>query len=260
MNYPFGIGYVNGHLWVTNVNNNNLQEWVTNGASPVTTITTFNGAATFYTPTGIGLDPVAGNVYVTDEINGQVEVFGPTGTYLTTFGNTQLNLAGPNCVAVNSAGTTVYVMAFGTNKAYTYSITAGTPPLYAYQSGFTFGASGSAPATLHWPYDLKIDGGGDFWVADFYNHRVAEYNAAGVYAQAFTLPAPSPNPAGLYVDGSGNVYVASNNGYVVEFNPSGTVIGEFGRGILSSPGGITSDGAGNFYVTDVNNNQIVAFH
>ncbi len=265
--YPTGIQYGNGDLWVTDNSNNNLQEWVTNGSGPVTTISAFNfsdGGAIynrFNNPWGDGIDPATGNVYVADTEHGQVEVFDPNGNYLATFGNTQLGGQYPYGVAVNSAGTTVYVLGSIYNNAFAYSVNAGSPPSYTYQ--FTFGNTGSGAAKLNSPYNLRVDNAGNVWVADFANSRVAEYSGSGTYLQAFTDPNTSILPSDLVWDGSGNLYVTDvKNKFVLIFNSSGAIVGQFGNGILSDPEGITTDGAGNFYVVDSNSGsgRIVVFH
>ncbi len=259
-----GIQYENGSLWVVNLNfaGSNLQEWVTNGGAPATTISTFNSGATFDIPFTDGIDPATGNVYLDDTGNGQIEVFDPTGVYLTTFGKTQLNGLESDGVAVNAAGTTVYASGGAANEVFVYSITAGSPPVYTYQ--FNFGTAGFGPVTLYRPEGLRVDGGGDVWVADEDNHRVAEYSGSGAYfGRSFTVSGlPNPfNPSDLVLDGSGDVYAADiGNNFIVEFNSSGAQIGQFGQGILDGPAGITTDGSGNFYVSDPGHSRIVVFH
>lgn len=250
--FPSGIQYQNGHLWVADYSNSNLQEWVTNGSSPVTTITTFNGGAQFNQPSGISIDPGTGDVYVADAGYQQIEVFDSTGVYLTTFGHSQLNGGWAMGVAVNSAGTTVYALNQNNGSVFYYSITPGSPPTYTYLSRFK---------SLGNPLHLGVDATGNVWIPENYQNRVAEYSASGTFMKSFTLSG-LPNafsPGDLWLDGSGNVYALDGaNHFVVEFNPSGVPIGQFGAGVIVSGDGLTSDGAGNFYVTD--NNQILVFH
>lgn len=239
----------------------NFQEWVTNGTSPVTNMTIYNGSASFQAPWGVGIDSATGNVYVTDEVAGQIDVFNSAGTYLTNFGSTYLD-KGFLGVALNSAGTTVYALT-SDSIIYIVSVTPGSIPTYTLQTGF--GQSGSvASYKLLSPQNLRVDGNGYVWVADQGNHRVAEYTGAGIYnLTSFITVTSLANPfmpSDVLVDSSGNVYATDNeNNYVVEFNSSGTQIGQFGEGILYGPNGITTDGAGNFYVTD-SSPQIVGFH
>jgi DNA-binding beta-propeller fold protein YncE len=261
---PAGIQYSNSHLWVANVSTF-LQEWTMTGTAPVTTIWSYNSGVSFVWLWGDGVDPVTGNVYVCDPGNYQIAVFNPTGNYLAVFGNAQMSVTTtsyPTGVAVNSSGTTVYALSPYSGSIYVYSI-GGTPtnPTYTYQS--SFGNAGSGPATLNTPYNLRVDSAGNVWIADTGNHRLAEYGGTGTYSRSFKVSAVDTNfsPIDVLVDGSGNAYgVDSNANVVVKFNSSGTVLGQFGQGILSGPEGIATDGSGHFYVTDNNPQQIVAFH
>jgi DNA-binding beta-propeller fold protein YncE len=263
LGYPWGIQYSNGHLWVTN--SVNLQEWLVTGAVPVTTVWTYNSGVSFIGLYGDGVDPATGNVYVCDQVNNQIVVFNLAGNYLAEFGNAQLGpgFAYPTGVAVNSAGTKVYVLGWSNKTIYAYTIGgSGLSPIYTYQS--SFGNTGSGPDTLgSFPRNLRVDGSGNVWVADTANHRIGEYSGAGAYLNSFKVSGldVSFSPMDVLVDSSGNVYgVDSNASVVVKFNPSGLVLGQFGAGVLNNPQGIATDGSGNFFVTNNNPQQIVEFH
>jgi len=72
-------------------------------------------------------------------------------------------------------------------------------------------------------------------------------------------------PAGLAVDGDGNLYVAdSGNHRVQKFDPEGTFIAEVGSpgdgpGEFNEPWGVAVDSQGNLYVADTWNNRIQKF-
>ncbi len=80
---PRSISYYNGHLWIVNTYTTagDLEEFTTSGLS-VTTISAYNGSATFdgLTQANIGPD---GTIYLGDWGNGQIEVFSSTGAYQT---------------------------------------------------------------------------------------------------------------------------------------------------------------------------------
>lgn len=270
---PAVIRYSNGHLWLANVSTF-LQEWAVGGSAPVTDIWTYGSSGTFSLLFGVSIDPATGNVYACDEINDQIVVFDPSGNYLAVFGSAQMAVItasnpygfSPCGVAVNSSGTTVY--ALGSNTVYTYSI-GGTAlnPNFTYR--FPFGNTGPSPTTLNLSAlgvmgaSLSVDKGGNVWVADPGNHRLAEYSASGSYLRSFKVNDVDSNftPVDDLVDGTGNVYGADSiGGVIVKFNSSGGVVGQFGQGILTSPQGITTDGQGNFYVSNFNPPQIVVFH
>jgi streptogramin lyase len=244
---------------VVDLDSFSLQEWVTNGVAPVTTITTFDGGATFSYPSYDGIDPVSGNVYVASG-SGEIDVFNSSGTYLNAFGQAQL-ASGAMGVAVNPLGTMVYTLAANIDTVFIYSI-GGTSanPTYTYKS--SFGSSGGPPATLGYSYNLHIDNKGNVWVADSGNFRLAEYTKYGKYLKSFKDPGLQFPffPSDLFIDGSGNVYATDvYNAFVEEFNSTGTVVCQFGKGILKWPKGITGDGVGKFFVTDATLRQIVVF-
>ena len=61
------------------------------------------------------------------------------------------------------------------------------------------------------------------------------------------------SPAGVTVDGSGNLYIAGNN-RIRKVDASTSIITTVAQ--LSSPQGVAADGAGNIYIADTYNNRI----
>src|SRR4029450_7064386 len=72
-------------------------------------------------------------------------------------------------------------------------------------------------------------------------------------------------PAGVTVDGSGNVYVAdTDNNRIQNFTNTGSFLTKGGTdggggGALSGPAGVAVDGSGNVYVADTFNHRIQKF-
>lgn len=68
-------------------------------------------------------------------------------------------------------------------------------------------------------------------------------------------------PRNLFVDSSGNIYVAeANNKRVQKFDSSGSYVLKFGdASVFSSPWGIVVDSSGNIYVSDTINNNVKKF-
>jgi DNA-binding beta-propeller fold protein YncE len=70
------------------------------------------------------------------------------------------------------------------------------------------------------------------------------------------------SPAGIAVDGSGNILVAdTNNGRIEKFSPTGTFLNIMGskgsgHGQLGQPNGIAIDRAGNIYVAEASNHRV----
>jgi sugar lactone lactonase YvrE len=130
-------------------------------------------------------------------------------------------------------------------------------------------------AQFNRPQDLCIDGNGDLYVCDTFNHLIRKVTSAGVvttYAGTGVQggadgPAGSATfdfPTGSAVDGSGNLYVGSGR-TIRKITSGGTVstlaglYGVFGYvdgasnvARFTSPNGMTIGGDGYLYVADVN--------
>ena len=68
------------------------------------------------------------------------------------------------------------------------------------------------------------------------------------------------SPAGIALDGSGNLYISDiGNNQIVMINPQGvaSVLNISVSPVLAAPAAITVDGAGNLYIADTGNNRVV---
>ncbi len=160
-------------------------------------------------------------------------------------------------------------------------------------------AGGVSATSLCYPYTIAVDGVGNLYVGDFLNNRVLEYDtpfesdttADRVFGQggsfvtgtcnAGGLSATSLcNPAGVAVDGAGNLYVAEyGNSRILEYDTplvsdttADRVFGQGGSFVtnacngggvsatsLCNPLGVAVDGAGNLYVVEYNNNRVLEY-
>ena len=152
--------------------------------------------------------------------------------------------------------------------------------------GYNGDGIAATTASLYYPTGVAVDGQGNIYIADIWNHRVrkvtvsngiittiagtgtAGYNADGIVATTAKLNGPTD----IAFDGSGNVYIAENLNYRIRkvtvstgiiTTVAGTgVIGYNGDGItatsaqLSNPNGIAIDGSGNIYIADSWNHRI----
>ncbi len=152
---------------------------------------------------------------------------------------------------------------------------------------FAGGSSGSADGTgadarFYYPSGVAVDGDGNLYVTDRYNYTIRKITPAGVVT---TLAGSAGNsgsadgtgadarfnyPAGVAVDGDGNLYVAdSSNLTIRKITPAGVVttlagaakeigfVDGIGRaGLFNYPEGVAVDGDGNVYVADASNHAI----
>jgi len=293
--HPFGTAVdTAGNVYVADVGNNRIRK-----ISPTGVVTTFAGsgtagyadgtgtAASFNSPTGIALDSV-GNVYVADSYNHRIRKISPTGIVTTLAGSdtigytdglgTAASFHSPCGVAIDARGN-VYLADAGNNRIRKISPT-GVVTTFAGSGTAGYAEGSGTAASFNSPTGIALDGAGNVYVADSYNHRIRKISPTGVvttlagsgtggYADGTGTAASFNWPKGVAVDGVGNVYVAdqSNNrirkvspaGLVTSFAGSATSGFADGLGTTASfdwPSGIAIDGTGNIYVADQGNNRI----
>ena len=170
----------------------------------------------------------------------------------------------------------VYIADFHDHKV--RKVSGGTITTFAGTgvAGFSGDGGPATAARLNGPYAVAVDGQGNVYIADGYNHSVRKVSAggtirtiAGTGKQGFSGdggPATSARlfyPQGVAVDGQGNVYIAdtsnhrvrkvSRGGTITTFAGGGSSRGDGGRATsaqLSGPYGVAVDGRGNVYIPD----------
>jgi sugar lactone lactonase YvrE len=295
----------NGTLYVADPANNRVVVLPSAPMGGTQSNLAFTGVtpATLSGPMGVALD-AAGNIYVSDTGNNRILKITPSitgtgpgvatvlgnnswitgtsgissspgttpATTLTTTPPPQYTFKAPQGIAVDKWNN-VYVADTG-NKA-VVEITSnialgGAVPLLNYAG---------APQFVN-PVGVAVDSQGNIYVADTGNpnSQVIELPPGG--GDLATVPTSQfPNllgtglrsPAGVAVDGAGNVYVSDiGNNNVVEI-PSGsgsgnspfvinlTTMNGAGTGLttLSNPGGLALDASGNLYIADTGNRQVL---
>jgi uncharacterized protein (TIGR03437 family) len=111
-------------------------------------------------------------------------------------------------------------------KAFTLAVVAGGSSIITTVAGTgTAGFSGdggpAASAQLYYPNGVALDGSGNLYIGDYYNHRVRKVSPGGIITTVAGTgssgfsgdggPATSAqlsDPSGLALDGSGNIYIA----------------------------------------------------
>jgi DNA-binding beta-propeller fold protein YncE len=198
--------------------------------------TTSGGAGFFVRPAGVVLD-TSGNLYVADANNHTIK-------------------------KVTSSGVV--------------SVFAGTSGVVGSVDGIGTSAQFSQPA------GLAIDSTGDIYVTDTANAVIRKISPAGVVTTVAGSVATRGTtdgtgtaalfnaPAGIAIDGSGNLYVADSSANTVrKITPAGVVTtvagsamvrgetdGKGSDALFNNPTGIAVDGLGNLYVVDTFNDTI----
>jgi sugar lactone lactonase YvrE len=191
--------------------------------------------------------------------------------------------------------TTYYVRAYATNMygtGYGAVVSFTTPSTLSSVTGAvtTFAGSGTGgfsdgngtAAQFSNPQGIAIDAQGNIYISDTFNNRIrkitpdgtvttiAGNGTAGYVDNETGTDAQFYAPAGLTVDGQGNIYVADyGNNVIRKITAAGAVSTYAGNGVaayvdgaainvaaFSGPSGVALDVQGNLYVADRNNNMI----
>ena len=243
--------------------------------------------AQIHNPIGLAVDG-EGNLYIGDVNNRRVRKVDSTGTISTIAGHgdqassgegpaTEVGVSRPNGVAVDEAGD-LYVSDRSNHRILKldstgmFTTVAGTG-----EEGFSGDGGPATEAQLNSPMGVAVDGAGDLYIADQYNHRIRKVDSngtmttvAGTEERGFSGDGGPATEAQLFfpfhatVDGSGNVYVADTSNYRIRRIDAEGVITTFaGTGEWGSSGdggpateaqltprGLAVDGSGNVYVAD----------
>jgi sugar lactone lactonase YvrE len=251
-------------------------------------------ASRFNNPANVALDS-AGNLYVADTDNNTIRQITPAGVATTlaglagVSGNSDGNGSSarfnqPLGIAVDALGN-LYVADTGnhTIRKITVAGTNWSVTTLAGTAGVSGATNGPATTALFYePEGVAVDGGGNVYVADTWNHIIRVITSAG---QVTTLAGLAGNsgtnngtggnarfyePQGIAVDSLGNIYVAdTGNQTIRKLTVGGSVTtlagspGSYGNadGTGSNaqfyqPAALATDGQGNIYVADYFNSTV----
>ena len=331
--YPSGVAVDGaGNLYIADYSNNRIRKVTAatgfistvagNGtacaaptASPACGDGTAATAASLNLPSSVAVDG-AGNLYIADYNNQRIrKVTAATGSISTVAGNgtggytasqdtgttaaTAASLHYPSGVAVDGAGN-LYIADGANNRirkvtaATGYISTVAGNGTAGYTASQDTGTTAATAASLQYPAGVAVDGAGNLYIADQNNNRIRKVTAATGYISTVagngtggytasqdtgTTAATAASlqyPAGVAVDGAGNLYIADefNNRIRKVTAATGnisTLAGKATAGYTASqdtgttaataaslyyPIGVALDGAGNLYIADENNNRI----
>ena len=223
-----------GNLFVSNYNNNTIEEYSSTGAN----LGVFADTG-LSEPQGLDFDS-SGNLYVGNWGSNTIEKFSSTGKDLGVFASSGLD--NPCELAFDRSGD-LYVANWSNNTIEEFSSTGKTLAVIA--------SSG-----LNHPGGIAFDNSGNLYAANWGTSTIEKFSSTGQDLGVFASSNLN-HPAGLAFDSRGDLYVANYWGTTIEeFSPSGTDLGTFASN-LSAPDGLMFDGSGNLYVVNQNADAIV---
>jgi sugar lactone lactonase YvrE len=279
-NDPIGIAVdAAGNLYVADTKNNRIRKITFSGE-----VSTLAGSGTagsadgtgtnaeFSTPFDVAVD-ASGNVYVADYGNNRIRKITTSGVVSTLAGSTAgfvngtgtaAKFSGPEGVVVDASGN-VYV-ADHRNHCIRKITAGGEVTTLAGSGTLGFVDGTSTAAQFYGPTDVAVDGTGNIYVADRFNHHVRKITSEGVVS-TLGNGATFSGLMSVAVDAEGNVYISDNSSNRISKIADGVVttlagsVAGFADGAatdakFNGPAGVVIDASGNIYVVDEINRRI----
>ena len=245
------------------------------------------GAARFCSPTGVAVDG-DGNIIVADMGNNCIRKISPDGNVSTLAGSgtadwgdgqgTQAHFDHPNGVAVDGDGN-IIVADTGNHRIRKISPDGNVSTLAGSgEEGFVDGQG--VQAEFNCPSGVAVDGKGNIWVSDTWNHRICKITPdkfVSTFASKHSHVVDQISwvcdlsmPYGVAVDGDGNIVVANSATCTIcILTPDGRVQSLAGlcgtagfqwgsqeTAFFDTPWGVAVDAGGNVLVADKGNHVI----
>ncbi len=290
---PTGVALdADGNIYVADAENHRIRK-----ITPTGTVSTLAGSSTngsvdgtgadaqFNSPRAVAVDAL-GNVYVADGVNHKIRKITPAGVVTTLAGSGTSGFADgdgiaaqfyfPKGIAVDGDGN-IYV-ADDINHRIRKITPAGTVTTLAGSTSGSADGDGTS-AQFNSPRGVAVDDAGNVYVADSGNHRIRKITSTGTVSTVAgttvgvtdgdATTAKFNSPAGIGVDGSGNLYIADDENERIRKVTAGgtvsTIAGSLLQGFadgsgtsaqFNSPTGIALDASGDIYVADRHNHSI----
>lgn len=248
-------------------------------------------------PCSVSVDMLSGRVYVCDTYNSRIVwwndsasltngksadgVIGQPDFSSSGYGCSQTQLSFPYGISVDGSGN-IWVADVMNSRVLKFNKPTSNGPsacLVLGQPDFTSNDSACSQTGMDCPYGVSVDGSGNVWVADMYNHRALKYTqptsngqgASLVLGQPdFTSHTPANNrtgmsyPRNVRVEGSGSVWVVANESVLKyahpEINGQAASLALGQPDIGWSPCDVSVDSSGHVWVVDSLNNRVLKYN
>ena len=253
-------------------------------------------SASLSSPQSVFVDGL-GNIYIVDAGNYRIRKVDTSGIISTVpldglvgFSGdggpaTDASLNFPSDVSVDGSGN-IYIADMNNGRIRKVD-TSGIISTVAGNGTFGFSGDGgpATDASLNFPSDVSVDGSGNIYIADMNNGRIRKVDTSGIISTVAgngtfgfsgdggpATDAKLFTPRGVYVDGSGVIYIVDwFNHLIRKVDTSGIISTVAGNGSsggfsgdggpatsasLNRPYGVFVDGLGNIYIVDAGNHRI----
>jgi len=224
------------------------------------TVTTFGSQGDkngeFRRVTKVAIDPNNNNIVVADTGNNRVQIFSPDGTFITTFGQNDLEFFNPTGLAVDKNSNIVIVNG-NNNEVRTFS------------SDGNFIKKFNLSILMISPNDITINRDGNFIISDTENKKINIFDPTGILIHNFGTEGweahEFKSPTYVTTDLNNNIIVTDvEQNQIKIFDPLGTFItalGTYGSkdGQFDSPTGVAVSNDGKLVVVDGFNNRFQIF-
>jgi sugar lactone lactonase YvrE len=306
-NLPSGVAAdTSGVVYVADLGNDRIREVTSSGfvstlagSGTATWADGTGAAASFNRPQGVATYPGSGIIYVADSWNNRIRKLTPSGVTTTFAGDgwnsgppsysgrwadgqgTSASFRNPTGLTVDSAGV-VYVADRLNHRIRKITPLGAVTTLAGTGSIGSSDGVGTSTATFDNPSGVAVDGNGNVYVGDIYNHRIRLIlpngtvstfagSGSGTWADGTGTSAGFFYPEHLSIAANGNLLVADTYKNLIRMiTPLGAVTTIAGGSTasfldgygtasrLKYPSGITVNSAGTLYIGDRDNNLIRA--